>query len=86
MIQLDLLAEPMVGEGIRAELFREELRDSLRDACAEEVEVWKIYSTPFDPDHFDGSIDQLASAPLNRTFVLFGGDEIAGMSSFIGID
>jgi RimJ/RimL family protein N-acetyltransferase len=32
------------------------------------------------------SIDLLASAPLNRTFVLFEGDELAGMSSFIGID
>jgi RimJ/RimL family protein N-acetyltransferase len=50
-----------------------------------------IYSTPFDPQHFDDSIDKLAQGALNRTFVLFarnsqGGDEIAGMSSFIGID
>lgn len=82
----DSLDAPMTGEGCRAELFGEHHRDALRAACAEEKDIWAIYSTPFDPEHFDASIDQLASAPLNRTFVLFDGDEIAGMSSFIGID
>ena len=86
MIDLQRLAEPMSGDGCRAELFSEDRRAPLKAACAEEVEIWKIYSTPFDPEHFDASIDLLASAPLNRTFVLFDGDELAGMSSFIGID
>ena len=83
---IDCLAQPMSGDGCRAELFGEAHRNALRDACAEEVEIWKIYSTPFDPKHFDQSIDQLANAPLNRTFVLFDGDKVAGMSSFIGLD
>ena len=45
-------------------------------------------STPinFGPDGFDESIDALPSNPRNRTFVLFDGDELAGMSSFLGID
>jgi RimJ/RimL family protein N-acetyltransferase len=86
MIAVERLAEPMTGNGCRAELFTEDHREALKSACAEEVEVWKIYSTPFGPEHFDASIDKLAKAPLNRTFVLFEGDEIAGMSSFIGID
>jgi RimJ/RimL family protein N-acetyltransferase len=80
------LAEPMTGDGCRAELFTEDHREALKSACAEEVEIWKIYSTPFGPEHFDTSIDKLAKAPLNRTFVLFEGDEMAGMSSFLGID
>jgi RimJ/RimL family protein N-acetyltransferase len=86
MIAVARLAEPMTGDGCRAELFTEDHREALKSACAEEVEVWKIYSTPFGPEHFDASIDKLAMAALNRTFVLFEGDEIAGMSSFIGID
>ena len=86
MIAVERLAEPMTGDGCRAELFTEDHREALKSACAEEVEVWKIYSTPFGPEHFDASIDKLARAPLNRTFVLFEGNEIAGMSSFIGID
>ena len=80
------LSAPMVGDGCRAELFAEAHRDALRAACAEETLIWAIYATPFDPDHFNDSIDALAGAPLNRTFVLFDGDELAGMSSFIGID
>ena len=32
------------------------------------------------------SIDHYISNATNRTFVLFEGDELAGMSSFIGID
>lgn len=77
---------PMTGDGCRAELFGEEHRAMLKSACAEEKDIWAIYSTPFDPPHFDVSIDKLASAPLNRTFALFDGDELAGMSSFLGID
>ena len=86
MIAVERLAGPMTGDGCRAELFAEQHREALKAACAEEVEIWKIYSISFDPAHFDASIDKLATAPLNRTFVLFEGDEIAGMSSFIGID
>ena len=86
MIDLGRLAEPMTGDGCRAELFSEARRAALKSACAEEKDIWAIYSTPFDPDHFDDSIDKLASAPLNRTFVLFDGEAVAGMSSFIGID
>jgi RimJ/RimL family protein N-acetyltransferase len=86
MIDLDRLARPMTGDGCSAEVFSEEHRAALKAACAEETEVWAIYSTPFDPAHFDDSIDSLAGAPLNRTFVLFDGGELAGMSSFIAID
>ena len=86
MIDVQQLAHPMRGDGCTAELFSEDYREGLKAACAEEVEIWKIYSTPFDPEHFDASIDKLALAPLNRTFVLFDGGELAGMSSFIGVD
>ena len=83
---IEELGRPMTGENCRAEPFGEPLRDALRAACAEDREIWSIYSTPFDPEHFDASIDKLSSHPANRTFALFDGDELAGMSSFIGID
>ncbi len=76
----------MSGNACRAQLFSEKHREALKAACAEEKDIWAIYSTPFDPEHFDASIDALASAPLNRTFVLFDGDEVAGMASFIALD
>ena len=86
MIDLERLAEPMTGDSCRAELFDERYRDALRAACAEDRDIWEIYATNFGPDGFDAAIDGYISNPRNRTFVLFDGGELAGMSSFLGID
>ena len=86
MIDLGRLAEPMTGDGCRAELFAEQHREPLKAACAEDGEIWQIYANNFGPDGFDESIDRYTSNPNNRTFVLFDGDELAGMSSLLGID
>jgi RimJ/RimL family protein N-acetyltransferase len=91
MIDLDRLGEPMTGDGCRAEQFSEKFREPLRAACAEDGEIWQIYANNFGPDGFDDSITRYTSNPNNRTFVLFAKnsqrrDELAGMSSFLGID
>ena len=86
MIDIGGLSQPMAGDGCRAELFNEEHRDAVRAACAEDRDIWEIYSINFGPPDFDETIDAFASRPNNRTFVLFDGDELAGMSSFITID
>jgi RimJ/RimL family protein N-acetyltransferase len=83
---IDCLSRPMTGDNCRAEPFGEQYRAGLKAACAEDSEIWVIYSLNFFPDEFDSTIDKLAGAPTNRTFVLFDGDELAGMSSFLGID
>ncbi|MEO6359371.1 MAG: GNAT family protein [Sphingomicrobium sp.] len=86
MIDLAGLDDAMTGDGCRAEPFTEAHRDSLRAACAEDRDIWAMYANNFGPDGFDASIDSYTSNPRNRTFVLFDGDELAGMSSFLGID
>jgi RimJ/RimL family protein N-acetyltransferase len=86
MIDLDRLAEPMTGDGCRAESFSEKHRQILKNACAEDPEIWEIYANNFGPEGFDESIDRYVAGPNNRTFVLFEGDELVGMSSFLGID
>jgi len=86
MIDLDRLASPMIGDGCRAERFGEKHREALKAACAEDGEIWQIYANNFGPDGFDKSIASYTSSPRNRTFLLFDGDELAGMSSFLGID
>jgi RimJ/RimL family protein N-acetyltransferase len=86
MIDLDRLTEPMTGDGCRAELFLEAYRQPLKAACAEDGEIWQIYANNFGPEGFDDSIGRYIGNPNNRTFVLFEGDELAGMSSFLGID
>jgi RimJ/RimL family protein N-acetyltransferase len=80
------LGGAMTGDGCRAEPFAEHDRDALRAACAEDREIWAIYANDFGPAGFDASIDLYTSNPRNRTFVLFDGDELAGMSSFLGLD
>ena len=82
----DELGKPMIGEGCRAEPFGEQYRDALRAACEEDLDIWKIYSLNFGPPDFDRNIDWFSGKANNRTFVLFEGDELAGMSSFIAID
>ena len=83
MSQLDA---PMTGDGCRAELFTEEWHEPLKSACAEDGEIWQIYANNFGPDGFDDSIALYRSTSRNRTFVLFENDQLAGMSSFLGID
>jgi RimJ/RimL family protein N-acetyltransferase len=76
----------MRGDNCRAEPFSEPWREPLKAACAEDGEIWRIYANNFGPDGFDDSIDFYRSSDRNRTFVIFEGDELAGMSSFLGID
>ncbi len=80
------LGGAMTGEGCHTEPFTEAHRDALRAACAEDPDIWTSYANDFGPDGFDASIDFYVGNPRNRSFVLFDGDELAGMSSFIGID
>ena len=80
------LGGAMRGDRCHAEPFAEQHRDALRDACAEDREIWAIYANDFGPAGFDASIDVYTANPRNRTFVLFDGDELAGMSSFLGLD
>jgi RimJ/RimL family protein N-acetyltransferase len=80
------LDAPMTGDGCRAELVRDDQLEGLKAACAEDREIWAIYANDFGPDGFDRSIAFYRSNSRNRTFALFEGDELAGMSSYLGID
>lgn len=75
----------MVGEGCRAEPFAEHHRAALRAACAEDRDIWAMYGVSYDPDHFDASLDALVANPLSRLFMLFDGDEFAGMSAYLNL-
>lgn len=76
----------MAGDGCSALKFEEQWREQLRAACAEDLDIWSIYARSFDPDRFDEAIGRLVQMPSNRLFLLFEGDELAGMSGFLGID
>jgi RimJ/RimL family protein N-acetyltransferase len=86
MIEFERLTEPMTGDRCRAELFTEAHREPLKTACAEDSDIWQSYANNFGLDGFDDSISRYVSNPNNRTFVLFDDGELAGMSSYLGID
>jgi RimJ/RimL family protein N-acetyltransferase len=79
------LDAPMQGDGCRAEPMTEAHRQPLKAACAEDADIWQLYALNFGPDGFDASFDRIAGLPWRR-FVLFDGDELAGMSCFINPD
>jgi len=80
------LAAPMQGDDCSALPFTEDHRAALKAACAENCEIWSIYSVDCGPEHFDGTIDALLARPDAETFVLFDHGALAGMSSFLRID
>ena len=82
----DELARPMTGHGCRAELFTQGHHDALKAACAEDLDIWEMYATSYDPEHFEASLDALIGNPANRLFMLFDGDEFAGMSAYLWLN
>ena len=85
MIDLKRLAEPMTGENCRAEPMTEAHREALRAACAEDPDIWQLWMLDFGPGGFDASFDRIAELPW-LCFMLYDGDELAGMSCFINPD
>jgi RimJ/RimL family protein N-acetyltransferase len=80
------LGAPIQGKGCSALPFSEDHRAALKAACSEDSDIWPIYSVSFDPDHFDASLDAWLAKPNFIVFVLVEGEELAGMSSFLGIE
>ena len=80
------LAAPMADGEVRIEPLGERHRGALRSACAEDAEIWNLYSISFGPEHFDRSFEFLLTRPNWIPFALFSGEELAGMSAYIGVD
>ncbi|HYW15280.1 MAG TPA: GNAT family protein [Allosphingosinicella sp.] len=76
MGESDLILEPMA----------EAHRDALKAACAQDLDIWQIYATSYDLDHFDASFDLILDRPNWRGFAIFVGRRLVGMSCFLGID
>jgi RimJ/RimL family protein N-acetyltransferase len=83
---LSRLAVPMAEGDLRFEPLHEAHRAALKAACAEDQDIWSIYATSYDPDHFDASFDALLAKPNGRSFALLLGGRLVGMSSYIGIE
>ncbi|HTU11250.1 MAG TPA: GNAT family protein [Allosphingosinicella sp.] len=82
----DLLGTPMAAGDVRLEPLTEAHRTALKAACAEDLEIWRIYSTSYDPDRFDANFDAMLARPDWYSFALRRGERLVGMSSYMGID
>jgi RimJ/RimL family protein N-acetyltransferase len=85
-LDLPTLGTPMRNGDLALEPMAEAHREALKAACAQDLDIWSIYSTSYDPDRFDASYDLIRSRPSWRGFSIFLGGELAGMSCFLGID
>ncbi|HEY0014303.1 MAG TPA: GNAT family protein [Allosphingosinicella sp.] len=83
---LDELSAPMAQGELRLDPMDEAHREGLKAACAQDGEVWRIYATSFDPEHFDAGFDLIRSRPAWRCFTILLGERIVGMSCFISIE
>ena len=57
----ECLGSAMARDEVRLEPLAETHREALKAACAEDLDIWPIYATSFDPDHFDASFDLLGA-------------------------
>jgi RimJ/RimL family protein N-acetyltransferase len=80
------LGAPMRKGDLSLEPMAEAHREALKAACAEDLDIWTIYATSYDPDHFDAAFDLIRSRPGWRCFSIFLDGELVGMSCYIGID
>lgn len=61
-------------------------REALRIACAADVDVWPIYATSFDPDHFDASFSKLLGNEARMPYAILDGDRLVGMTAWLRPD
>ncbi|MFN3725101.1 MAG: GNAT family N-acetyltransferase [Allosphingosinicella sp.] len=80
------LAAPMRDGDLLIEPLAEEHRSALKAACAEDLDIWEIYSVSYGPERFDASFDLLRSRPNWQAFAILLHGEVVGMSALISIE
>lgn len=85
-MRADGLHALMASGDVRLEPLAEAHREALKAACAEDPEIWEIYATSYGPAEFDANFDAMLARPDWRSFALFRGERLVGMSSYMGID
>jgi RimJ/RimL family protein N-acetyltransferase len=79
------LGAPLRDGDLRLDPLVEDHRDALRAACAEDLDIWPIYATSFDPTHFDQQFDGLRNRIGTFPFAVLLDDRLVGMTAFINL-
>ena len=83
---LDRLYTELADGDLRLVKLAEPHRAALRAACAADADVWPIYSSSFDPEHFDQSFDTLIGGKFRMPYAIFDGERLVGMTAWLRPD
>lgn len=61
-------------------------REALRAVCAADADIWPIYSSSFDPAHFDASFTALIGHDSRMPYAILDGDRLVGMTAYLRPD
>lgn len=76
----------MADGKLRLEPLAQPHRAALKEACAEDREIWTIFAMSYDPDHFDASFEALIGRANGQAFAILLDGRVVGMSAYIGIE
>ena len=82
----DALYIELADGDLRLVKLAEAHREALRTACTADRDIWPIYSSSFDPEHFDASFDALIANPVRMPYAVFAGDRLVGMTAWLRPD
>ncbi len=83
---IDALHVPLAAGPVRLERFDNAIHaELLRTACAQDSDIWHIYSVSLHGDQFEAGLAKL-TAPANRPYAVFDGDNMVGCTSWYGWD
>lgn len=75
---------PLEEGDLRIEPLREDHREGLRAACAQDEAIWEIYPFCYVGDHFDPQFDSLLAGPPGRcVYAVFKEGVVVGMTAWI---
>src|SRR4051812_17593598 len=80
----DPLGELLGSGNLRLEPLAKHHRTALKAACAEDSEIWPIYSASYGPEHFDAQFDTLRARSATFPFAIIIDGTLVGMTSFLG--
>lgn len=82
----DALYVELADGDLRLVKLTEAHREALRAVCAADADVWPIYSSSFDPEHFDSSFAALTGGAGRMPYAIIDGDRLVGMTAWLRPD
>ena len=83
---LEQLYVDLADGDLRLVKLTEAHRETLRAVCAADADIWPIYSSSFDPEHFDKSFDTLVGGAGRMPYAIIDGDTLVGMTAWLRPD